>query len=726
MKRIKLVFKDKALRLYLLALATLILGIGSSIFIYSNVNYLEKERSNAIFERKVSDFVNQLQNYLDRYSLITRFLTLSYEFEKNISSNKFESLSEKILPYNRDILAIGEIKVKEDRATIEKIKVNYERQISLKLKDNLARDIEQKLAIQTTRETNVMVQRQLEKDKNLFILYQAVADSNNSQAHNVIFTIYDLSETITRLLKINPSNSLDFSVYDNSLDRLQSSLMKPQLKNSIKPILDYDAKNKKLNKQISQFKNLKCNLDLEWFKCLRSLPIGQDEFTLLIVPDSKLVEKNSLFTLGIGLSLTIAIVTYLLMSARVQKYYLALELANKNLEYKVKQRTHQLEKAKELAETSVLAKDRFLVNISHELRSPLNSVLGYTNALLKSNNFESKQLLSLRIIRQSGLHLLSLINDILDYSKAKANKIKLNALDIHLPSFLEEIAGMVEIQAREKKIDFKSEISESLSEGIKGDPKVLRQILLNLLNNAIKFTDSGKVIFQVIPIKDNEIKFIIIDTGIGINSKQLNSIFLPFQQVGNEAKQAKGTGLGLSITKELIELMGSQINVKSKLGVGSVFSFNLIVDTIELEKPTLRKSALEIVGYKGEKRNILIVDDLEANRLLLRYILRDLGFEIFEAANGKEGLDMANNFAFDLIITDMLMPHKTGFTMVHSLRKIKHYRTIPILAVSASSREIMANCSKQAGCNDFISKPISEPELLKSIQKLLKLEWVLY
>jgi len=723
-KRIINIFQNKPLRLYLLTLATLILGIGGSILGSSNVSNLERERGNAIFERKVSDFVNQLQNNLDRYSQITRFITLSYEFEKNVSANKFETLSAKILPYNRDILAIGEIKVTGDRATIEKIKVNFGREISLQVKDDLSENIEQKLAIKDTIQTNAIAQRPLEKDRNLFILYQAVGDSNNSQADTVIFVVYNLSDTVTTLLKTNPDNPLDFSLYYTSLDRLQSSLMKPQLQNSIQPILNYDATNQILNREISQDQNLKCNLDPEWFKCLRSLPIAEDEFTLLVVPDSSLVEDNSLFALGIGLSLTFAIVTYLLMSVKVQKYYEALELANQNLEDKVKQRTRQLEKAKEAAETSLLAKNRFLVNISHELRSPLNSVIGYTNTLLKSNNFESEELLSLRIIRQSGVHLLSLINEILDYSKAKAKKIKLNAVDTHLPSLLEEIAGMVAIQAREKGIDFQAKISNFLPPGIKADPKILRQILLNLLNNAIKFTDSGQVIFQVIPVKQNEIQFRIIDTGIGIDKQQLDSIFLPFQQAGDEEDRAKGTGLGLSITKELIELIGSEIQVESKLGAGSVFSFNLTVDTIELNKPESNKSAMEIVGYKGEKRKILIVDDLEANRLLLRYILRGLGFDISEAANGQEGLDLANKFAFDLVITDLLMPYKSGLTMVHELRQIENYRNTPILAVSSSSREIMAKRSKKAGCNAFISKPISEPELLKSVQKLLKLEWV--
>lgn len=723
-KMLNFLSRKNQLKFYIPALLSLVLGVGISVSTYKNVNQLEQQKANAIFERKVSDLVNQLQDDLDRYSRITRFLGLTYELQPEITSEKFELLSQKILPHNRDILAIGEIKIKNNQPSLARIKLNYQEENSSDLKNQLADIDSQKFAIQNAIENNVMIQRQIQKEQNKFIIYQSIESENESTENRIIFIVYDLSETISQLLKINPSISLDFYLYNTSVDRLQSSLMKPQLENSIKPLLNYKFKPKKFNEQPIKFESLRCNLDPEWFQCLRSLVVGEDEMTLLVVPDLQIIENNSLFSLGIGLSLTIAVVIYFLMSARVQKYYLALEVANNGLEEKVKKRTSQLQKAKELAETALLAKDRFLVNISHELRSPLNSVLGYTNSLLKSSNLESQELLSLRIIRQSGIHLLSLINDILDYSKAKANKIELQPIEIHLPSFLEEIIGMVKIQAREKGIGFRSQISESLPLGIKADAKRLRQILLNLLNNAIKFTDSGEVILEVVPGGENEIKFRVIDTGIGINKTHLKKIFQPFQQAGNEDYRAKGTGLGLSITKQLLKLMDSKIKVKSQLGMGSVFYFNLMVDIIELEKSEFSQSALEIVGYKGEKRKILIVDDVEVNRLLLRYILQALGFETLEAANGKQGLNLAQNYSFDLILTDLLMPCKSGLTMVTALRKMPNYQNIPILAVSASSREIMANRSREAGCNDFISKPISEPELLQLIQKYLKLEWV--
>lgn len=709
---------------YLPAIVGLCLGAGISFFAYKNANKLEEARGNAVFEQSASDLVNQLQGNLNKHTQITRILGLTYEFEQAITSEKFQLLSQKILPYNRGILAIGGVKIKGDSNIVSKIQLNYGRKVPLELNQNLATKIRHKNAIARSIETKVMVQTRLDENSNKFIIYRAIENNNSSKSDKVVFAIYDLQETVETSIKANQSNLLDFHLYLTSIDRLQSSLMKPQLKNSIKPLLNYNHQTDRLEDRSSRLQR-NCSLDREWFKCLRALYIAGDEMSLLVLPDFETEGNNALLILAIGLTATIALVIYLLMSVELQKYYTALELVNEELEKRVKQRTAQLQQAKEIAEAAVLTKDRFLVNISHELRSPLNAVLGYANSLLNSRNLKAGQLLSLRIIKQSGTHLLSLINDILDFSKTQAAKIELSVQDIHLPSFLEEIEGMVTIKAKEKGISFKSQTLGKLPLGIKADEKRLRQVLLNLLSNAIKFTDSGGITFKAIAIEQNKIRFEIIDTGVGIIGDRLDAIFKPFEQAGDEKNRIQGTGLGLSISKELIELMGSKIQVQSKLGVGSIFWFDLVVDFIETKKaPSRNHSQREIVGYKGEKRKILVVDDLEANRLLLRNILQPKGFQVLEAANGKEGLDLANNCSCDLILTDLLMPVKSGLMMTIELRKIEDLKNTPIISLSASSPEIMAKQSKNVGCNDFISKPIDEKRLLKSIERHLKLEWI--
>ncbi len=710
---------------YLPAIVGLCLGIGVSIAAYKITNKLEQARVNAVFERRSAELVGRLQANLQEYSQITRLIGLTYEFDREVSRAKFELLSKKILPYNRGILAIGELKIEGDRNIVEKIELNYGRKVPLELNENLALKIRHKNTIARVIKTKVIAQTRLEENSNKFIIYRAIENENNSKFDRVIFAIYDLQETVETSIKANRSNLLDFQLYLASIDRLQSSLMKPQLQDIIQPILNYDRQTNLLGDRSTVQLQRNCSLDREWFKCLRALDIAGEEMSLLILPDNEIKGNDALLSLAIAITATIALVIYLLMSVELQKSYAALEKANLELEDRVKKRTAQLQQAKEVAEAAVLTKDRFLVNISHELRSPLNAILGYANSLLNSRNLKPGQLLSLRIIKQSGTHLLSLINDILDFSKTQAAKIEITPKDIHLSSFLEEIEGMVIIRAKEKNIYFKSQAIGELPLGIKADEKRLRQILLNLLSNAIKFTDSGGVTFKAIGIAQNTIRFEIIDTGIGIATERLETIFKPFEQAGDDRNRIKGTGLGLSISKQLVELMDSKIEVKSKLGVGSVFWFDLVVDIIDVKKaPSRDLTKLEIVGYKGSKRKILVVDDLEANRLLLRNILQPLGFEIVEAANGVEGLDLACDRNFDLILTDLLMPCKSGLMMTIEIRKIADYKNTPIIALSASSPEIMAKQSKNVGCNDFISKPIDEKQLLKCLEHHLNLEWI--
>ncbi len=403
---------------------------------------------------------------------------------------------------------------------------------------------------------------------------------------------------------------------------------------------------------------------------------------------------------------------------------------------KLKERTVELEEAKEAAEAANQAKDNFLINISHELRTPLNSILGYTQMLLRAPNLDRSQQLDLRIVKQSGNHLLTLINDILDFSKTRADKMELSLSQLDLLPFLSEIVGMFQGGADEKGISLRYESVGELPKGIIADSKRLRQVLLNLLGNAVKFTEFGEVIFKVSLVgnlaKSNvanrkTIRFEVIDTGIGMNKEVLEKIFQPFEQAGNNTNRSKGTGLGLSISQKLVELMGSKIQVSSQLGRGSTFWFDVAFDVVEIKvdkQIQLERNPSQILGYKGNTRQILIIDDRAENRDLLLKILKPLGFELAEATNGQEGLEIAISMKPDIILTDLLMPYKTGVTMVSDLRQIPELKDTPVIALSASTLEIMEKKSLSVGCNLFLPKPIDEEKLLAYLQEFLNLEWV--
>ncbi len=422
----------------------------------------------------------------------------------------------------------------------------------------------------------------------------------------------------------------------------------------------------------------------------------------------------------------------------------------------LEQRVAELKLAKNAAVAASESKDRFLANISHELRTPLNSIIGYSKILQRDSttssplqrSFEPRQILNLRIIQQSGNYLLSLIDEILDFSKSKVGKIELLNGTVDLQNFLIGVVGIMEMQVREKNIRFIYETVGTLPSAIKADEKRLRQVLLNLLSNAVKFTDLGEVTLKVSLFGDLGrqgdremrklsdysspqpphppvfIRFEVIDTGVGMNKEVLEKIFQPFEQAGDETSRAKGTGLGLSITKQLIELMGSKIDVKSQLGRGSTFWFDLCCEVVELpeEENKNQEYSSQILGYKGDVRQVLIVDDRFENRLLLASILKPLGFEVNEANDGEQGLEIASKTRPDLILTDLMMPHKTGLRMVMELRKRAEFKETPIIGISASI--FIRNQSISAGCNEFLPKPIDEETLLALLQNYLHLEWV--
>ena len=421
-----------------------------------------------------------------------------------------------------------------------------------------------------------------------------------------------------------------------------------------------------------------------------------------------------------------------------------LEEYNRTLEAKVKERTVELQeknlhlqqeirvseaavkhrkRAEEAAEAANRAKSEFLANMSHELRTPLNGILGYTQILKKDKTLSDRQKNGIEIIHQCGEHLLTLINDILDLSKIEARKMELYPKEFHFPEFLQSLAEICRIRAEQKSIALIYKTVSPIPKVIRADEKRLRQVLINLLSNAVKFTEKGSITFKV-GYQEGKLRFQVEDTGIGIAPEQLEEIFLPFQQVGEDSRKTEGTGLGLAISRQLVQLMGGELKVKSTLGKGSVFWLDLDLPEVFQEDDVAKVDERNIMGFVGSKRKVLVVDDKWANRSVLVNLLEPLGFEVLEATDGRDALNKAREFKPVVILMDLVMTVMDGFEATRRLRMIPELADVVVIAISASVFDFDKQQSREVGCDDFIPKPVREADLLEKLRVHLGLEWI--
>lgn len=410
------------------------------------------------------------------------------------------------------------------------------------------------------------------------------------------------------------------------------------------------------------------------------------------------------------------------------------------LEDRVAERTAELEAAKIAADAANHAKSEFLANMSHELRTPLNGILGYAQILARSKTLTDKDLHGIDVIYQCGSHLLTLIEDILDLAKIEARKLELDPKPVHLETFLQGVIEICRVRADQKNIEFYYQPDPNLPTGILVDEKRLRQVLINLMGNAIKFTDYGSVTLMINRVVSDSshqsqldlttqdhccLEFKVIDTGIGIAPKDIQKLFRSFEQVGESGRKAAGTGLGLAISQKIVSLMGGMIQIKSQLGAGSQFFFQLNVPLATDWLQESVKSMGEVVGYQGLKRSILIVDDVPDNRAVLRNLLESVGFLVIEADQGQQALGELERQPPDLIITDLSMPVMDGFELIRQIRRHQQWASLKVIVSSASVSQLDRQMSLDVGGDDFLEKPVKADRLFSLLAQHLGVMWQL-
>ncbi|MGD1920873.1 MAG: ATP-binding protein [Pleurocapsa sp.] len=430
-----------------------------------------------------------------------------------------------------------------------------------------------------------------------------------------------------------------------------------------------------------------------------------------------------------------------------------LEGFTQELETKVEQRTALLEESIQNTEAALAqaqnankAKSRFLANMSHELRTPLNAILGFTQLMCRDSSVSKEHQENIQIINRSGEHLLKLINDILEMSKIEVGQITLNEAKFDLYVMLQSIEEMLCLKAKVKNLRLTFDIAKNVPRYIYTDEGKLRQIIINLLGNALKFTNKGEIALKV-KLKDNTqleeanidflftdthlLYFAVTDTGPGISDDEMDRLFSPFEQTKIGRISNEGTGLGLSICQKFVELMGGKLEVSSAVGKGSTFSFGILIkledinlsSTVDTKEIDETRRVVGIVSNQPQYR-ILAVDDVPASRLLLKKMLTEIGFAVEEAGDGKQAVDLFSSWHPNLILMDMRMPIMDGYEATKRIKSLPKGQETIIIALTASAFEEERVIILSAGCDDFMRKPFYANELIEKIGQYLNIDYV--